>query len=822
MTRIYNPVALEPDENTFVTSLAFNTSDGVLTAGRNDGVNVTTDLDGRYLEHVVDDTSPQLGGNLDLNNHDIDGTGNIDTTGTATFSGDLTVGTDALFVDASDDKVGIGTTSPSEALEVVGNVEADNFIGGLRGEVQFKAKAGEALTKGDPVYISGFDVTGNTPIVGIADANDTSKMPAFGLAESTVSLNASVNVVTFGTLSGIDTSSFSLGDILYISDTGTLTATKPYGESSQVQNIGKVQRVHASAGSIKVGGAGRTNDVPNLNDGNVFIGNASNTWEARALTLDDSSETSTNKHFTASDEIKLDNIESGAQVNVQSDWNSTDTGSDAYIRNKPTLITENTHLDTASFDNTSRDLSLNMTDPSSTITVNIPESGDASTYVDEASFNSSDGVLTLTRTDDVTVTADLDGRYVPYDLTIPTGSYDVNSYVNTGIYSIDSNASNLPSDLPSWADELTLQVWEAGGANGVQTLYTANGTTNIQIGRIYWRMWSTAGSTTFSSWRKVAVENEYQPLYLTHNYYTGDLNSLLDSGIYYIHPTSTNNRPTPLLGQGATVEVIRIFQSSSNAAFGVKQICRENTFSSSEYDINRGRTYEREYNSNGDWSDWVLVTKGGIPGDLIPAYQYADLNGAEFRNNTGYFGLGASYPSSGWPDNFPVNSDYNILKTVWMTSTRTAGFQKLTCADYDTADTHMREFKRTLHNTLNGDWFEYQFQGAPITKEVLQPVDYLASTHGNNPDTSDTALYVITLSNGSAALYGFSGGYREGQKVRVMRATNSTGVTLNIYHNSYYATQPIYTRDSKTLTLTGYESVECIFYNNIWFVQGYD
>lgn len=155
MTRIYNPVALEPDENTFVTSLAFNTSDGVLTAGRNDGVNVTTDLDGRYLEHVVDDTSPQLGGNLDLNNHNIDGTGNIDTTGTATFSGDLTVGTDALYVDASDDKVGIGTTTPGEALEVIGNVEADNFIGGLRGEIQFKAKAGEALTKGAPLYSSG-------------------------------------------------------------------------------------------------------------------------------------------------------------------------------------------------------------------------------------------------------------------------------------------------------------------------------------------------------------------------------------------------------------------------------------------------------------------------------------------------------------------------------------------------------------------------------------------------------------------------------------------------------------------------------------------
>ena len=33
---------------------------------------------------VIDDTSPQLGGNLDLNGNDIDGTGNINITGSIT------------------------------------------------------------------------------------------------------------------------------------------------------------------------------------------------------------------------------------------------------------------------------------------------------------------------------------------------------------------------------------------------------------------------------------------------------------------------------------------------------------------------------------------------------------------------------------------------------------------------------------------------------------------------------------------------------------------------------------------------------------------
>ena len=159
--------------------------------------------------------------------------------------------------------------------ETTYELTALEFIGDLRGAVVFKAKAGEDLTKGDVVYISG--ISGNTTVVSKADANDSAKMPAFGLAAKTASNNTSLEVYTFGTLSGIDTSSYSEGDELFVSDTaGQLTATAPTGESSAVQKIAKVTRSHASAGSVKIMGAGRTNATPNLNDGNIFMGNASN------------------------------------------------------------------------------------------------------------------------------------------------------------------------------------------------------------------------------------------------------------------------------------------------------------------------------------------------------------------------------------------------------------------------------------------------------------------------------------------------------------------------------------------------------------------
>jgi hypothetical protein len=181
------------------------------------------------------------------------------TDGTAAKGSELTWSeVDTNFINLNDDKVEVS------------------------GAIVFHAKAAEALSKGDVVYVSG--VSGNTPEVSKADADDASKMPAFGLAESDASLNAAVNVVTFGTIYELDTTAFSVGDNVYVSTTaGGLTATKPTGESSLIQNIGLVIRSHASAGSIKVGGAGRTNAVPNLNDGNVFIGNASNQAETRAL-----------------------------------------------------------------------------------------------------------------------------------------------------------------------------------------------------------------------------------------------------------------------------------------------------------------------------------------------------------------------------------------------------------------------------------------------------------------------------------------------------------------------------------------------------------
>ena len=179
--------------------------------------------------------------------------------------------------------LGLGTMALETATDYAelagatftGDVTAPEFIGVLQGETVFKAKAGEALSKGDAVYVSG--ISGNTPVVSKADADGANTYPAFGLASADAANNNTLDVITAGQLKNFDTSGFTLGDTLYLSTTpGVLTATPPTGEGSVIQNIGKVEREHASAGSILVVGAGRAAATPNLNQNNVFVGNASN------------------------------------------------------------------------------------------------------------------------------------------------------------------------------------------------------------------------------------------------------------------------------------------------------------------------------------------------------------------------------------------------------------------------------------------------------------------------------------------------------------------------------------------------------------------
>jgi hypothetical protein len=191
----------------------------------------------------------------------------IDVTSTGSFTGQVT----------------IPETPTADAHAASKKYVDDQITDGVdvakRLEVTVKNISGGELTKGTVVHASpsANPPNGNVIEVVAADANDSTAMPALGILNETIADEAEGKAVMFGSVTGIDTSSFNVGDELYVSTTvGTLTETKPTAIDEQVQKIGVVIKSHASSGHIKVFGAGRSNDVPNFVERDITFGAAVN------------------------------------------------------------------------------------------------------------------------------------------------------------------------------------------------------------------------------------------------------------------------------------------------------------------------------------------------------------------------------------------------------------------------------------------------------------------------------------------------------------------------------------------------------------------
>jgi hypothetical protein len=144
--------------------------------------------------------------------------------------------------------------------------------------IPVKNTSGATITKGTPVYITGNVGSSNRLQIAPADASDPAKMPAIGLLETDLINNAEGYVVQGGYLTNITTdiidgTSTSSNDTVYVKVGGGITMTKPTGSTNYIQNIAKVARVGSgSSGSLIVSSILRTNDIPNLADGQVWVG----------------------------------------------------------------------------------------------------------------------------------------------------------------------------------------------------------------------------------------------------------------------------------------------------------------------------------------------------------------------------------------------------------------------------------------------------------------------------------------------------------------------------------------------------------------------
>ena len=187
------------------------------------------------INNVVDDTSPQLGGNLDLNSKNIDGTGSINITGAVTASANVTgaylIGNGSQLTDVSASSAttaGTVTTAAQPNITSVGTLTSVSVTGNIT--TTGNITGGNLLIGGDVVP------DGN---VTMGTGNITSQSGNIVTTSGNISGG---NIITGGIVSATgnitSTGNISGGNIIGIPSSITVTTAAASGDGSLVYNNG--------------------------------------------------------------------------------------------------------------------------------------------------------------------------------------------------------------------------------------------------------------------------------------------------------------------------------------------------------------------------------------------------------------------------------------------------------------------------------------------------------------------------------------------------------------------------------------------------------
>lgn len=175
-----------------------------------------------YLDTLQDVTisAPSNGQSLVYNST----TSKWENTTSSATGGDMTI---AVY-----DTDGDGVVDSAERLEFIG-----------------KNSTGSTIAKTKVVYISG--ATGQKPNITLADASlEATSSKTIGITRTSIANNADGYIITHGTIHDVDTSTFTDGDALWLSEiAGEFTATIP-AEPAHSVFIGYVAYAHATNGKI--------------------------------------------------------------------------------------------------------------------------------------------------------------------------------------------------------------------------------------------------------------------------------------------------------------------------------------------------------------------------------------------------------------------------------------------------------------------------------------------------------------------------------------------------------------------------------------------
>jgi hypothetical protein len=202
-----------------------------------------TNLNTAKIENVVEDTTPQLGGNLDVNGNSI----------VSVSNGNIAItpnGTGSVVIDGNSFPQAIGASGEILTADGSGAVEWK-----LNQTISAQVYNADSVTinKGEPVYVFGAQGT-NISVKRALNTGDATSAQTLGLANESIAAGATGIVICQGVLKNIDTStpSYTAGQALYLGATaGSITTTKPFAPNHLVY-LGFVETVNSVSGRIYV------------------------------------------------------------------------------------------------------------------------------------------------------------------------------------------------------------------------------------------------------------------------------------------------------------------------------------------------------------------------------------------------------------------------------------------------------------------------------------------------------------------------------------------------------------------------------------------
>lgn len=266
---------------------------------------------------------------------------------------------------------------------------SDNFYDAIRSINLQNTKSGWTGTANKMVFLVG-TLSGTTFTVDSSVFTQTIPSSADGKVYAPIGLAYSTTQIYF-----FPTNTYweyRNGAFRPISSCPTLATVATSGSYNDLSNKPTIPTVNNATLTITQNGT----------SAGTFTANASsNKTIALTDTTYSDATTSASGLMSASDKTKLNGIATGAEVNVQSDWNQATTTADDYIKNKPTLATVAT---SGSYN----DLSNKPTIPTvNNATLTIQKNGSTvKTFTANASSNVTANITVPTKTSDITNDSD--------------------------------------------------------------------------------------------------------------------------------------------------------------------------------------------------------------------------------------------------------------------------------------------------------------------------------------------------------------------------------------------------------------------------------